>query len=280
MKNYFHNYSILKHPIFLTALIVLISNDLIFKSVFHNWITGKLSDLAGLIVASLVFYYFFPKLKTHVIWITALLFIFWKSPFSQEMIYFINELSPFNINRVIDYSDLLAIFILVVPAYIIQYHNGETNKTEIPIRQQYLAINVIILLITSFALCSTSMYRYVTPRGDVLIQKSFTFKKSEKDIILQLEEMGYTVNLISESTNQQYSNNEYYEIQNVILYHDTLSNMTFDLFESSKDKTEMHIIGISFNEYNSIGDWRVLKKLNKRYKKIIKDEFIEKIFQE
>ena len=33
---------------FLAALLLLLINDFLFKAAYHNWLTGKLSDVAGL----------------------------------------------------------------------------------------------------------------------------------------------------------------------------------------------------------------------------------------
>jgi len=35
---------------FLAGLSVLLVNDFVLKQIFHNWLTGKLSDLAGLFI--------------------------------------------------------------------------------------------------------------------------------------------------------------------------------------------------------------------------------------
>jgi hypothetical protein len=44
------------HPISLVAIALLVLNDHVFKSAFHNALTGKLSDIAGMV--------FFPALLT------------------------------------------------------------------------------------------------------------------------------------------------------------------------------------------------------------------------
>jgi hypothetical protein len=44
----------LLHPIALAAILVLVANDHVFKSMWPGWITGKLSDVAGLAFFPLV----------------------------------------------------------------------------------------------------------------------------------------------------------------------------------------------------------------------------------
>src|SRR6185369_1060873 len=74
---------ILTSPIFASALAVLLLNDFLLKPVFHNWITGKLSDFAGVFVFSLFFAALFPHWKRSVYLFTILGFGFWKSPYSE-----------------------------------------------------------------------------------------------------------------------------------------------------------------------------------------------------
>ena len=42
--------NIVFHPFFLSSLTILLINDLILKSHYPGWLTGKLSDFAGLVV--------------------------------------------------------------------------------------------------------------------------------------------------------------------------------------------------------------------------------------
>jgi hypothetical protein len=46
------NFPYLRHPLILSALVITALNDHVFKAMFHNAITGKLSDFSGL--------FFFP----------------------------------------------------------------------------------------------------------------------------------------------------------------------------------------------------------------------------
>ena len=81
------------------------------KYEFSNFLTGKISDIAGLFL----FPYFLSSFRikwTKTIYIgTATLFLFWKSPFSQEVINFAQTIG-IGFNRVIDYTDFFALFIL------------------------------------------------------------------------------------------------------------------------------------------------------------------------
>ena len=106
------NLHILASPAFLISLVLLLLNDFVFKPQFHNGVTGKLSDFAGLFAFSLFWTAFFPRRKTFICVSTALLFVFWKSTYSQSAIDGWNSLPFFDIARTVDYGDLWALLVL------------------------------------------------------------------------------------------------------------------------------------------------------------------------
>jgi hypothetical protein len=99
-------------PGFVVALFLLLFNDHYLKAKYSNWLTGKLSDFSGLFVLSLFWFAFFPSCKKRILVLIASFFIFWKSPLSQPLIDFINNLGAIHFARVVDYSDLAALIIL------------------------------------------------------------------------------------------------------------------------------------------------------------------------
>lgn len=137
-------------PYFLVALGLLILNDFVLKSQFHNTFTGKLSDFAGLFAFSFFVSIFFSNKKS--IWwvyaLTAVFFVFWKSEFSDAFIQFINQ-SPLHLGRVVDYSDLWVLLILPV-SYCYRISEKVTFKNWQP------SIKYAILLISCFAFVATS----------------------------------------------------------------------------------------------------------------------------
>jgi hypothetical protein len=102
-------FDLLRSPIFLLSLALLLLNDFVLKAAFHNWVTGKLSDVSGLTAFTLFCCAIFPKQIRTVGFVTTLMFTFWKSEYSQGLIDFINAFVPFHIGRTIDYTDLLAL---------------------------------------------------------------------------------------------------------------------------------------------------------------------------
>ena len=101
-------------PGFVACTSLLILNDFVLKQHFHNELTGKLSDFAGLFVFPFFWATLVPRLKTTVYLSTALSFILWKSIYAQPLIEALNLMLPFSIGRTVDPTDLLAL--LVLPA--------------------------------------------------------------------------------------------------------------------------------------------------------------------
>jgi hypothetical protein len=99
----------LSSPGFLVALAVLLANDLWWKAAYGNWLTGKLSDFAGLFVVVVLATAFRPAQASAIALATALAFALWKSPAAQPLIDGWNALAPYRIARVVDYTDLLAL---------------------------------------------------------------------------------------------------------------------------------------------------------------------------
>ena len=163
----------LTSPGFLLALILLLAHDFIFKSVFHNFITGKLSDFAGLFVFPIFWLALFPNRKKAIYFLTAFLFIFWKSAHSQPLIDAWNSLSLLNISRVIDYTDLFALLILPISYYYDQF--------AILIRANRLVYSLLIS-ISLFAFIATSYARPEHFYGDKSYYFEFSTKELEKKI--------------------------------------------------------------------------------------------------
>lgn len=108
--------SILLSPGFFIGLSLLLLNDFLFKEAFHNMITGKLSDCAGLFAASLFALSFLRTSSSRVkaLLVLGIVFTFWKSSLSEGMISWWNGLGILELGRVVDYSDLLALSLLPI----------------------------------------------------------------------------------------------------------------------------------------------------------------------
>lgn len=134
---------------FIICLILLMLNDFYLKTAFHNILTGKLSDFCGLFIFPIFWSVFFPKRKLAVFVLTGLLFIYWKSSYSSIFIdFFSSYFLP--IQRVVDYTDLLAL--MVLPLAWFGFDNRIPNVNFNP---------AFISVIAFFAFCATSMPYYI-----------------------------------------------------------------------------------------------------------------------
>ena len=134
---------------FLLALLFLLLNDFIFKYSCPNWITGKLSDFTGLFIFPLFWAALFPKYTKQIFYGTAIAFLIWKSPLIDGWIAAWNELGLLSINRVVDYSDYLAIVSIPLAYYYSVKLAYKTWKLE----------PIFIVFVASFAFMATSAER-------------------------------------------------------------------------------------------------------------------------
>lgn len=154
---------ILLSPFFILGLFLLLLNDFVLKFQFHNFLTGKLSDFAGLFVFPLFFAAFFPKRKLFIFASTIFLFVFWKSSWSQSSIDFWNSLQLFGIGRTVDYTDLFALSILP-PSYF--YFKAQTQDTfSLNSAKRISASLVVLLAVFAFTATSTVDDRSVSLVG-------------------------------------------------------------------------------------------------------------------
>lgn len=185
------NKNLILNYVFLSCLLVLFMNDHFFKFYYTSWFTGKLSDVVGIILLPMLITYIFPKLKENSVFASGLFFIFWKSPFSQSFINIYNTVSPIDIHRVIDYSDLMVLLLLPIPYFLIKNDHVFENFV---IRKIHAAV---VLFPTVFVLMSTSQangYTYSPESGKLAFRHfSFDIKKTEGDLLKKLEEQNLTV---------------------------------------------------------------------------------------
>lgn len=104
---------------FILSLSILVLNDWLLKAAWHNTLTGKLSDFAGVALFALFWCALFPRHLHRVMAVTVFGFVWWKSPLSQPLIEQWNAWIPLRLGRTVDYSDLFALLVLPgVAAYV------------------------------------------------------------------------------------------------------------------------------------------------------------------
>jgi hypothetical protein len=130
---------------FLACLGLLLLNDFYLKTEYHNWLTGKLSDVCGLYVFASFWTAIFPEKKRAVYLTTAFLFAIWKSPYSQGFIDFFSE-NLYTIARMVDFSDLVALLVLPLGFFYVPSHSARIRLNPVP-----------IAFLTVISFCATSI---------------------------------------------------------------------------------------------------------------------------
>ncbi|MCP4580714.1 MAG: hypothetical protein GY839_03805 [candidate division Zixibacteria bacterium] len=173
---------ILLKPAFLIALALLLLNDHLLKAAYPGWLTGKLSDFAGLFVMAVFVYAVIDvitnrsgaaKSKKSILLIHAVVgtaFIIWKTAPVEIMFAEINRFVSIPLpSRVKDISDLMALSILPLSyLYITRYKRPPLKS----IRHLKLgkAATIGILIITGLAIIATSPGRRYDIKPNITIE--------------------------------------------------------------------------------------------------------------
>ena len=140
---------------FVLSLLALLLNDLWLKYAFPGLVTGKLSDVAGIGVVTMLLVAMYPRHRLPAYALLAASFAYWKSPLSRPLIEAMNAYLPFTTARTIDYTDLFAL--LVMPLYAgAAAHSG---KLRVPGRLNRRLLVPPVAVATAFALMATSVAR-------------------------------------------------------------------------------------------------------------------------
>ena len=175
-----HATSVLTSAPFGIAVALLVLNDWILKPAFGNWVTGKLSDVAGLAAFSMFWAAVLPRQRGAVFFVTGAAFVFWKSPFSETALQAWNALGMWPLARVVDYSDLLALGVLPLTYQLL----CEMDRRE-PARLGHVVRRVRALaagVIGIVAFTATSVYR-PTP----LKEEAHVIPAARNDVLAALD---------------------------------------------------------------------------------------------
>ncbi len=221
------------NPLFIVSLGILLLNDFYLKNEYHNWMTGKLSDVFGIITFALFCISFINVHKKKIFIATAILFGLWKTTYSQLFIDFWNTLHLFQIERTVDYTDIFCVLILV-PVYMyypLRYrieYKTRSSKT----------LTYFIFSITIFALMSTSQMRYSIPNS-TKIDKYLTVKMPSDSFFSKLKADNIYFERNGSLILKKDTLDKYF-LKNVILNYDTIQRITIGL-KSKRKKTIIYI---------------------------------------
>ena len=267
-----HKYLIVNY-IFVFCVITLFLNDHFLKREFSNWLTGKLSDVTGIIILPLILAYTFPKLKRQSIWISAVGFLFWKSGYSQGLINFYNQYAPIAITRVVDYSDMIVLAVLPLPYLIIEKaHQWNALRIKRLPAVIILVPTVLILMATS----PPKRFYYTQSNGNLHCMKcSFTVEYSQTEILEKLSQHGIvfdSITPLSDRIKKRYPDLEkedlrFYKLNQLVIDMDTLRNIDFSMLSQKNGNTKIYFNGMQVKE--NVSTTKLMIKARKHYKKII-----------
>lgn len=240
--------------LFLLALFVLLLNDFFLKYYFHNYITGKLSDFAGLFIFPYFISSFSGKRIKEIYILTGVLFVFWKSEFSQPIITFFNNYN-FGVNRIVDYSDLVSLIVLPF-SYTYRLTKSYNLKKDFnPI------VRYVIICISCFSFIATSVQKEF---GEINLKSDFKITSNNNTDTIKKELELYAT-----------SNNKYYcqiEIPK------KRSRINF-LIKIEKDENKNNIIKIdSILNFSTTGTLFGVNNNHVKYIKSLKAKDFEDLF--
>jgi hypothetical protein len=220
-----------------------------------------------------------PKLSKSISIITGIGFFIWKLPLFTPVVDLINQLSFITIHRVIDYSDYLALLILPLSYYLINYHK---LRPILKIEKIKYFSKFALLGISLFAFCATSVVWREMPQGTVFIGDSYNIKLPKDSVIASIQRLGYNCDFYEkDSTN--YHSKAYYQTDNIIQHYeqsmviDTISSVKYELETINPNKTKLTIINVTLSKEGNIQNWKRLKSLSKQYSLWLKENLIEKV---
>lgn len=170
-------YILLTSNWFIIGLTILLFNDFYLKYAAPSFLTGKLSDFAGLFIFPFFISVFIPRPKT-IYLLTALFFGFWKLDFSQGIINYLSELTDLGIYRTVDPSDLFALSILPVSYKYLQTRTYKSSKNQ-------FVLSTLISIISIFAFCATTVPEH-TFNPNLKVNKAYLIPVNKETLFLQL----------------------------------------------------------------------------------------------
>ncbi len=185
---------VVRSPVFLVSLALLLANDFYLKAQFGNWFTGKLSDFAGLVAFALFWSAVFPRHAKLIHIGTGVAFVVWKLPLTDPMVVMWNAVSPLDVARVTDLTDLIVLTVL--PASYLYFAGGISLPAIKPRRTELLKMAAISALSLFAFLATSTSYSQQIDEGPPE-SKVYLFETSVWGFLNVVDEMVNADTLIS-----------------------------------------------------------------------------------
>ena len=214
-----------------------------------------------------------PKLKQHSIWISALIFSFWKSPFSQNLIELYNEYSFIKTSRVVDFTDLFVLLVLPIPYFIMK------RIDSLEFVKIHKVNPLLILLPTILSLLATApppSYYYTRTEGNLSCYKChITVHYNQDEIVEKLRELDIVFDSIAPidslplglARKLENQNVRVYRLNRLIIDKDTLENLDFTMRTINNRRTKIYFNGMQVSD--DISTLKLELKLRKYYRGIL-----------
>lgn len=246
------------NSVFLISLVILLLNDHFLKASFHNGVTGKLSDIFGIIVfVQFLSIFGSENSRKYIYLFSAIAFTVWKLELSTSFIETWNKLDLFTIGRTVDYTDLFCLSILI-PVY---FHNpGAVKFTKAKIFIYPLAA-VAFMAITATTIKSNFAFQYV------YVDKFIKSDLNKEEFLKTLtdDHIRYKRDSIYVFEKDTF---ERYELNDIILNQDTIRKTLIGI-RSEKNKTKIYIESMFRSEDQNLpgtNTFHEIKKLERKYK--------------
>ncbi|OON69239.1 hypothetical protein [Hymenobacter sp. CRA2] len=276
--------NLLVQPAFLLGLAVLLLNDGYGKAAFPGLITGKLSDVAGLLIFPVFVAYVVPAAQRVAVPLTGLAFLLWKTPAVTPLIEAFRACTGLPLQRTIDYSDYVALLVLPAAQQLISRRRAGPAWPA-----GWLQLSrAVVGLVAVVAFSATSLPYASAPSGSVLIDETYALKMSQKQLLARLAQMGYPAVYKQDTVADHPAVLRYYQVDNVALSrwlpeaHDTLANIRFQVYTlaSKPDKCYLKLLNVTFRGTPNIDDWRLLRALSRRYEKLFEGRVVRPLRQQ
>lgn len=162
-----HLASILTTWPFVACLFALLANDAWLKAAYPGLLTGKLSDVAGIALVTLLLLAVRPRRPGWVYAGVAVAFGWWKSPLSQPFLDAANAWLPVTIGRTVDGTDLLALCAMPLCRPVA----ASPARYAMPWQRVRRLLVVPLAALTLFGLMATSVLMPTT-RQEYLIRRT------------------------------------------------------------------------------------------------------------
>jgi hypothetical protein len=173
---------------FLLALVTLLVNDHYIKAAYPGFVSGKLSDIAGIFGIALLSFVARPSRPLSIATVLFGSFLWWKSPASQPFIDAVVSLGYPYISRTVDYTDLGAFIVLPLA-----WHAAGRLEHLQAFDGRFRPVMTIPVLVTSaLAVAATS------PPQEVTLREEWTIRPSSGAPRLKWSEVSQAVDAAAE----------------------------------------------------------------------------------